>query len=347
MIPNDKPPQQDLVITRIFDAPRDLVFRAWTDPKHVAQWWGPHGFTTPVCELDVRPGGAIRIDMQGPDGVMYPSKGVFHEVVPPERLVFTTEAFEDAEGKSQLEVLNTVTFAEYDGKTKLTLQSEIIRSSPAVAAALDGMAEGWNQSLDRLTEHLEQSLGETMMATTKREPKTERNLDGYGAPPIPWTKVRERLEQGLTQAPETGGPNRHTCWLATVRPDGRPHVMPVGILWVDGAMYFNAGAATRKAMNLAQNPHCVITVATHDFDLVVEGKAVKVTDPAKAQRIAEAYRSDGDGWPASVVDGTASLTADYSAPSAGPPPWDIYEVTPETVFALGTAEPGGVTRWQF
>jgi len=110
-------------------------------------------------------------------------------------------------------------------------------------------------------------------------------------------------------------------------------------------MYFNAGAATRKAMNLAHNSHCVITVATHDFDLVVEGTAVKVTDPAKAERIAEAFRSDG--WPASVIEGTASLTAEYSAQSAGPPPWDVYEVTPETVFAIGTAEPYGATRWQF
>jgi hypothetical protein len=184
-----------------------------------------------------------------------------------------------------------------------------------------------------------------MMTTANREPKAEQNLDGYGVPLIPWTKVRERLEQGMTQAPGSGGPDRHTCWLATVRPDGRPHVMPLGVLWVDGAFYFNAGAATRKAQNLAQNPHCVLTIATHDFDLIVEGKAVKVIDPAKAQRIAEAYRTQG--WGASVLDGEVSLIADYSAPSAGPPPWDIYEVTLETVFAMGTAEPYGATRWRF
>jgi len=183
------------------------------------------------------------------------------------------------------------------------------------------------------------------MTTAKREPKAERNLDGYGAPPIPWRKVAERLEQGMTQAPGSGGPDRHTCWLATVRPDGRPHVMPLGILWVDGAWYFNAGAATRKAQNLAHNPHCILTIAMFEFDLVVEGKAVKVTDPARAGRIAEAYRAQG--WGASVLDGEASLTADYSAPSAGPPPWDVYEVTPETVFAIGTTEPYGATRWRF
>src|SRR6266852_932588 len=120
-----------------------------------------------------------------------------------------------------------------------------------------------------------------MMATTKREPKAERNLDGYGAPPIPWRSVRERLEQGLSPAPGSGGPDRHTCWLATVGPDGRPHVMPLGVLWVDGAFYFNSGAGTRKAKNLARNPHCVLTVATNEFDLVVEGDAVKITDEQK------------------------------------------------------------------
>jgi len=176
-----------------------------------------------------------------------------------------------------------------------------------------------------------------------KEPVAERNLDGYGAPPIPWTRVRERLEEGLTQAPGTGGPDRHTCWVATVRPDGRPHVVPVGVLWVDGRFYFNAGATTRKARDLARNPQCVITVATSPFDLVVEGEAVKVTEEAKLQRIAEVYASQG--WQATVRDG--ALYAEYSAPSAGPPPWDLYEVTPATVFALGTAEPYGATRWRF
>jgi len=176
-----------------------------------------------------------------------------------------------------------------------------------------------------------------------KEPVAERNLDGYGAPPIPWTRVRERLEEGLTQAPGTGGPDRHTCWVATVRPDGRPHVVPVGVLWVDGRFYFNAGATTRKARDLARNPHCVITVATHGFDLVVEGEAAKVTDDAKLQRIADVYASEG--WQPTVRDG--ALYAEFSAPSAGPPPWDVYEVTPATVFALGTAEPYGATRWRF
>jgi len=139
---------------RIFDAPRELVFKAWTDPKHLAQWWGPNGFTNPVCELDVRPGGGILIHMTGPDGVVIPGKGVFHEIVVPERLVFTTSAFEDEAGNPRLEVLNTVTFAEHNGKTKLTLQAVVVKSVPEVAVALAGMEEGWSQSLGRLAEEL-------------------------------------------------------------------------------------------------------------------------------------------------------------------------------------------------
>lgn len=183
------------------------------------------------------------------------------------------------------------------------------------------------------------------MTTTSGEPTSERNLDGYGAPTIPWEKVRDALMQRIPQEPGAGGPDRHTCWLATVRPDGRPHVMPLGVLWVDGAFYFTAGATTRKAKNLAHDPRCVITVATHAFDFVLEGKAVKVLDPSKVARVAEAFRADG--WPAAADESGTALTADYSAPSAGPPPWDIYAFAFETVFALGTAEPYGATRWRF
>jgi pyridoxine/pyridoxamine 5'-phosphate oxidase len=179
------------------------------------------------------------------------------------------------------------------------------------------------------------------MATTKSEPQAEHNLDGSGAPPIPWTKIRERLEQGVTQVPGSGGPDRQTSWLATVHPDGRPHVMPPGVDWMDGALSFSTGANTRKAKNLAHTPQCVLTVATHDFDIVVEGRARRVTDPALVARIAKRYQAQG--WPATVSDDGVSLTAEYSAPSAGPPPSMVYEVTPETVFALGTTGPYGAT----
>jgi uncharacterized protein YndB with AHSA1/START domain len=146
--------QRELVITRIFDAPRELMFKAWTDQKHVTKWWGPQGFTNPVCELDARPGGAIRIHMRAPDGVVYPMTGVFQEVVAPERLVFTSAALDD-KGAPLFEILTTVTFSEErDEQTKLTMQARVIMTTANADQYLDGMEMGWTQSLDRLAEHL-------------------------------------------------------------------------------------------------------------------------------------------------------------------------------------------------
>jgi len=173
------------------------------------------------------------------------------------------------------------------------------------------------------------------------EPMATRNLDGYGAPVIEWARVRDVLHGELTQAPETGGPGRHTTWLTTINPDGSPHVMPVGVISVGGAWHFNSGPGTRKSRNLARDPRCTVSIATHPFDLVVEGTAEQVTDRAHLQRVTEAFAAQG--WPARV-DGDA-LTAEFSAPSAGPPPWHVYRVVPATVFALGAAEPFGATRF--
>lgn len=142
--------ERELVITRIFDAPREMVFRAWTEVEQLAQWWGPEGFTNPACQIDVRPGGVIYIEMRGPDGTTYPMGGTFHEVVPPERLVFTSTALVDDSGNPQLVNLNTITFEEHNGKTKLTVHVRVMKATPAAAPALAGMDMGWNQSLDRL-----------------------------------------------------------------------------------------------------------------------------------------------------------------------------------------------------
>jgi uncharacterized protein YndB with AHSA1/START domain len=145
--------ERELVITRTFDAPRHLVFKAWTDPEHVAQWWGPKGFTNPVCEIEARPGGALRILMRGPDGAEYPMKGVLREVVAPERLVFTSVAL-DGDGQHLLEGVTTVTFAEQGGKTTLTLRTRMVGLVADAARKLEGMEAGWTQSIDRLAAHV-------------------------------------------------------------------------------------------------------------------------------------------------------------------------------------------------
>ncbi len=140
---------RQLVLRRVFDAPRELVFQAWTERARLERWWGPKGFTNPVCEADARPGGAIRIHMRGPDGNVYPMLGEYREVAPPERLVFTSRAMA-ANGQPMFEMLNTVTFAERGGKTEMTLEVCALRLTGDAAGPLAGMTQGWTESLERL-----------------------------------------------------------------------------------------------------------------------------------------------------------------------------------------------------
>ncbi len=139
----------EVTLTRVFDAPRELVFKAWTDPQQLAKWWGPEGFTNPVCEIDARPGGKMLIHMTAPDGTVYPMTGTFREVTPPERLVFS-DAAEDLQGNVLLEGETIVTFEQQGGKTKVTVQARAWARVPAAADMLKGMDQGWSQSLDRL-----------------------------------------------------------------------------------------------------------------------------------------------------------------------------------------------------
>ncbi|MFZ0807017.1 MAG: SRPBCC domain-containing protein [Candidatus Sulfotelmatobacter sp.] len=158
----------DLIITRVFDAPRELVWKAWTDPKSVSQWWGPKGFTNPRCDWDPRPKGSIHIDMRAPDGVVYPMSGTFQEVVEPERLVFASSAL-DENGKSMFDILNTVLFVDQKGKTFVTLTAHVISATELAPQYLKGMEMGWQQSLDRLGEHLARSGAANSVATLAGE----------------------------------------------------------------------------------------------------------------------------------------------------------------------------------
>jgi uncharacterized protein YndB with AHSA1/START domain len=148
--------EREVVIKRTFDAPRELVFTAWTDSRHMAQWWGPRGFTNPVCEIEARVGGAIHVVMRGPDGTDHAMKGVFREFVRPERLAFTNEAV-DAEGNLLLEGYTVVSFVADGEKTKMTLQARATGRVPLAPQMLSGMEEGWSQSFDKLAEFLSQT----------------------------------------------------------------------------------------------------------------------------------------------------------------------------------------------
>jgi uncharacterized protein YndB with AHSA1/START domain len=146
------PADREIVMTRVFDAPRRLVFEAHSKPEHVARWWGCHNSTLIVCEMDFRPGGAWRFVLRGPDGQEHPFKGVYREIVPPERLVYTFVY--DVEGIRDHEALETLTFEEHDGKTTLTntILHQTVEARDGHLAS--GLETGAAETLDRLEEHL-------------------------------------------------------------------------------------------------------------------------------------------------------------------------------------------------
>jgi PPOX class probable F420-dependent enzyme len=169
--------------------------------------------------------------------------------------------------------------------------------------------------------------------------------DLYELPLVDWDMVAERLRAGLRLAPGAGGPDRHTCWLVTINSDGSPHVTGIGALWEDNAFWFETGETTRKGRNVARDPRCSLCVSTQEFDLVVEGEAEKVSDARTVEKMAALWAAQG--WPASVDASGLALTAEYSAPSAGPPPWSVYRVQLHRATALAVEDPGGATRWEF
>jgi uncharacterized protein YndB with AHSA1/START domain len=147
-----------MTITRVFDAPRELVWKAWTDPKYVMQWWGPKGFTCPTCKIDFRVGGKFLISMKSPDGQEFYNGGEYHEIVPHEKIV-SSMYFADANGNkveaAELGIEHTAIEDAYDatlfedmgnGQTKLTF----IGNETAEDAKASGQAEGWNQILDKI-----------------------------------------------------------------------------------------------------------------------------------------------------------------------------------------------------
>jgi len=166
----------------------------------------------------------------------------------------------------------------------------------------------------------------------------EQNLDIYGHGPIPWSRALKQLG-ALAREEGPGG----TCWLATTDSDGRPHLAAVGAIWVDDKFYFVSGPRLRKSRNLAANSRCAMSVSLDDIDVVVEGTARKVSDASTLERVANLYAALG--WPAQASGG--AITAEYSAPSAGRAPWDLYALTPTAAVGVATKEPHGATRWTF
>jgi len=143
-----------IVTTRVFDAPRELVFAAWTDPRHLVQWWGPDGFTTTTRSIDVRVGGVWRFVMHGPDGRDYENRITYHEIVPPRRLVYSHDGGEDADVEP-VAFRTTVTFEDIGGKTRLMMQALFPTAAARDRVATEyGAIEGAQQHLARLAAHL-------------------------------------------------------------------------------------------------------------------------------------------------------------------------------------------------
>lgn len=167
----------------------------------------------------------------------------------------------------------------------------------------------------------------------------EPRFSSDDATPTAWKEARGRLERA------------EVYWLATVRPDGRPHLTPLLSVLLDGALYFCTGPDERKAKNLARNPHCILATGCNaldeGLDLVVEGDAVRVSDEAWLRRIADAYESKyGGGWRFAVRDG-AFYHDSGSLRGTDPGAALVYEVAPSTAFGFGKGESFSQTRWRF
>lgn len=173
---------------------------------------------------------------------------------------------------------------------------------------------------------------------TNPEPTSTVNLDQYGGEAVPWSAVVARLDTVAAS-----GRDVFTV-LGTVTSDGRPHAAPVGSLWIDGAWYVVTGPGTQKGRNLTHNPACTLTARLDGIDVVFSGEAHRVTDPSELERVVEVYR--GVGWPAEVADG--ALTAPYTAPSGGPPPWYLFRIACTQAVGVGSAvDVNGATKWMF
>ncbi len=239
-------PPRELTLTRIIAAPRELVFRVWTDPVHLARWWGPRHFTNPVCTLDVRPGGALRIVMRSADGIEHPMRGVYQDVVPPERLVFSFVAV-DAGDRPILQGLTAVTFAEHERGTKLTVQTSASGAATGVERMLDGMEAGWTQSLDRLDAHLNEPAVPDGVLVIKRL---------FDAPPALVFKAWTEREHAMRWAGPRGF--RATSMEADLRPGGRWRTClrrnADGLELVQGGVYREVVPPERLVFTFAWDP---------------------------------------------------------------------------------------------
>ncbi|HVX43977.1 MAG TPA: pyridoxamine 5'-phosphate oxidase family protein [Mycobacteriales bacterium] len=167
--------------------------------------------------------------------------------------------------------------------------------------------------------------------------------EAEGLPPVDWAAIAEKLDAG--SAPDPGAVNSRSTWLSTLNEDGSPHLTAVGAMWVDGTFWFQTGAGTRKARNVARDPRCSVAVSIQGADVILEGDAERVTDPEAVARVARAWADQG--WPVEPDPSGTGITAPFNAPAQGPAPWNVYRIRPRSAVVTLSAEPGGLTRFRF
>ncbi|MFC5862688.1 SRPBCC domain-containing protein [Acidicapsa dinghuensis] len=269
---------RELTVTRLFRAPRELVFRVWTDPAHLANWWGPARFTNPRCDWDVRPGGKIHVDMRAPDGAVYPMGGEFREILPPEKLVFLTSALDGA-GKPIFQNLNTVLFKEFeDNQTLIELHVQVVEELGDAEQYLKGMELGWSSSLDKLEAYVGFGAdGRAAAAASKAHETVGREIRASRIFRAPRALVW-RLCTEPEHIKNWWGPNGFTTIIEhmDVRPGGEWRFVmhgPDGIDYPNHKLYEVVKPIDRLVMNHVCQPHHRMEVVFADVD---GGTEVKV-----------------------------------------------------------------------
>ncbi len=261
------------------------MYRACTEGEYLRRWWGPRRLEVSECDIDLRVGGTWRIVHRAPDGTEFAFHGEFLELDPPYRRVWTFVY----EGSPEHEAVETLVLEEAEGGTMVTSTTRH-DSIEARDMAYRQRHGGGDRRLLRPARRVDGCAAGAragLVTTTT----TQENLDIYGSKDIPWSVPLEQLEAGLAER----------FWLATVRPDGRPHLAGVGTRWLDGTLYFVSGAATRKSRNLEGRAHCVMAAQLPELDLTIEGRALRVQDHVVVERLANCMPPP-DGRPVPVVE---------------------------------------------
>jgi hypothetical protein len=162
-------------------------------------------------------------------------------------------------------------------------------------------------------------------------------------PPVDWDAIVPKIADGTPPAPDAH--NARTTWLTTVNEDGSPHVTAIGALWLDGTFWFQTGERTRKHANVERDPRCSVALSVLDADVVFNGRATRVTDPAEIAGAAAGWAEGG--WPVEPDPSGVGITAPFNAPAQGPPPWHVYRIEPTSATVVLGVEPGGLTRFTF